>query len=316
MRSSSSYGAGTANRSRATKAELAQLHDQIFTVLAEDHPQSVRHVYYRMTDPRLLFPVPKTENGYRQVGRELVKLRQRGIIPYKWISDSTRMGYFVDTFTDASDFISNFAGLYRADLWRDFPAYPEVWCESRSIAGVIRSLCQEYGVSLYPAGGFSSETFIWEAAQQINRDSNGRQLRVLYIGDYDPAGVLIDKDIERKMRQHLDPCVHMTFMRIGITEEQITRFDLPTKPRKESDRRVLDLKKTVEAEAMPTGILKQLLRDQFEALIPDGQLDVVRAAEESEQAFLLNLANLVGNDDGRLIVSDFCDDAFSDGDGA
>ena len=289
-----SYGAGTANRSRATQAELALLHDQIVSVLAEDHPQSVRHVYYRMTNPRLLFPVPKTENGYRQVGRELVKLRQNGRVPYSWISDSTRMGHFVDTFADASDFISSLAGLYRADLWRDLPAYPEVWCESRSIAGVIRALCQEYGISLYPAGGFSSETFIWEASQQINHACNGRQLRVFYIGDYDPAGVLIDKDIERKMRRHLDPSVDMTFTRIGITKEQITQYDLPTKPRKKTDLRVLDLKETVEAEALPAGILKQLLHDQFEALIPDGHLDVIRAAEESERAFLYRWADLVG----------------------
>jgi len=303
-----SYGAGTANRSRATQAELALLHDQIVSVLAEDHPQSVRHVYYRMTDPRLLFPVPKTENGYRQVGRELVKLRQQGIIDYGWISDSTRMGHFVNTFTDASDFISSFAGLYRADLWRDLPVYPEVWCESRSIAGVIRALCQEHGVSLYPAGGFSSETFIWEAAQQINRASNGRQLRVFYIGDYDPAGVLIDKDIERKMRLHLDPCVDMTFIRIAITEEQIKQYDLPTKSRKETDLRVLDLKKTVEAEAMPASVLRQLLRGQFEALIPDGKVDAIRAAEESEQAFLRTVANLVGDDEGRRAVSGFGDE--------
>jgi len=90
---STSYGAGTANRSRATQKQLALLQDQIVSVLAEDHPQSVRHVYYRMTNPRLLYPVPKTENGYRQICRELVKLRQQGVIPYGWISDSTRMGH-------------------------------------------------------------------------------------------------------------------------------------------------------------------------------------------------------------------------------
>ncbi|HUS96115.1 MAG TPA: hypothetical protein VMX97_05180, partial [Hyphomicrobiaceae bacterium] len=109
-----------------------------------------------------------------------------------------------------------------------------------------------------------------------------------------PAGVLIDKDIERKMRRHLDPSVDMTFTRIGITKEQITQYDLPTKPRKKTDLRVLDLKETVEAEALPAGILKQLLHDQFEALIPDGHLDVIRAAEESERAFLYRWADLVG----------------------
>src|SRR5262249_3895542 len=40
-------------RRRRTKAQVVQLDAQIIEVLAEDHPQSCRHVYYRMTDPRL-----------------------------------------------------------------------------------------------------------------------------------------------------------------------------------------------------------------------------------------------------------------------
>ena len=44
-----------------TKDQLGQLHEQILDVFREDHPQSVRHVFYRMTAPRLPVPVLKTE---------------------------------------------------------------------------------------------------------------------------------------------------------------------------------------------------------------------------------------------------------------
>ena len=37
----------------------------------------------------------------------------------------------------------------------------------RSIAGVIVDLCEELAVSLYPAGGFTSITFAYEAADFI-----------------------------------------------------------------------------------------------------------------------------------------------------
>ncbi len=40
-----------ADRQRLNKAETAQLEQQIYDVLAESHPQSVRHVYYAMTNP-------------------------------------------------------------------------------------------------------------------------------------------------------------------------------------------------------------------------------------------------------------------------
>ena len=53
-------------------------------------------------------------------------------------------------------------------------------------AGVIQADCEELAVSLYPAGGFSSITFAFEAAQAMNARSDGREVVILYIGDYDP----------------------------------------------------------------------------------------------------------------------------------
>jgi hypothetical protein len=84
------------------------------------------------------------------------------------------------------------AGLYRADLWTSSPCYVEVWCESRSIAGVIERDCEELAVSLYPAGGFSSMTLVYEAAEYIKAEitETGKRPIIIYIGDYDPAGVL------------------------------------------------------------------------------------------------------------------------------
>ena len=94
-----------APRNRATKLQQATLDDQIVDVLGEDHPQSVRHVFYRMTDPRLPEPVEKTEHGYRRVQRRCLALRRNGRIPYGWISDATRRGYHVSTFDGPGDFI-------------------------------------------------------------------------------------------------------------------------------------------------------------------------------------------------------------------
>ncbi len=64
-----------------------------------------------------------------------------------------------------------------------------------------------------------------------------RPLIVLYVGDYDPAGVLIDRALERELRTHLRADIPMDFRRIAINEEQVKEHDLPTKPRKEGDKR-------------------------------------------------------------------------------
>ena len=186
------------------------------------------------------------------------------------------------------------AGLYRADPWELSAYYCEVWVESRSIADVIQETCEDLAVSLYPAGGFSSITLTYESAQFINEVSAGKAVKIFYIGDYDPAGVLIDQSIERELRQHLHDDIEMEFIRLGITPEQIDEYDLPTKPRKAGDIRSQHVAATVEAEAMPADILRELLRAEVEALLPENALHVAKVAEESERQGLLRMAAIFG----------------------
>ena len=221
------YRASTLKRDRRTKARTQLLDEQIIAVLREDHPQSVRHVFYRMTDPRLGEPVEKSDRGYRHVQARCVALRRSGLIPYHWIADMSRRGYFVNTYDDAGDFLRRMGHLYRADLWRDSDYRCEVWAESRSIASVILSDCQELAVDLFPCGGFSSLSFIHEAAQQHNASQDKRPLIVLYVGDYDPAGVLIDKSLERELRAllrlHVETLLPENALHVAKVAEQSER---------------------------------------------------------------------------------------------
>ena len=91
------------------------------------------------------------------------------------------------------------------------------------------------------------------------------------LGDFDPAGVLIDRHVEAELR------------RLAINPEQIAAFDLPEKPRKAGDRRRLDIEQTVEAEAMPAGEMRRLVREAVESYLPAGALQTVRIAEQSER---------------------------------
>ena len=290
------YRASTLKRIRRTSAQVDRLDQQIIEVLKEDHPQSVRHVFYRMTDPRLPEPVEKSDRGYRHVQARCVALRRSRRVHYAWFADLSRRGYFVNTFDDASDFITRMNGLYRADLWRDADVRCEVWCESRSIASVLIEDCNELAVSLFPCGGFASMSFAHSAAEQHNISGDSRPLQILYVGDYDPAGVLIDVALERELREHLRSDIDLQFDRIGINPEQISAYDLPTKPRKETDKRSLHVDCSVEAEAMPARILRYILRQRVEELLPANALRVAQVAEQSERQHLITVANLLRKD--------------------
>ena len=263
------YKASPIKRHRRTRAVLDALDARIVDILAADHPQSVRHVFYRLTDPSLPEAVPKTDAGYQLIVRRCTLLRRSGELPYAWLTDSTRRGYFVSTFSSGGDLIQQFASLYRVNLWEDADTYIEVWTESRSIAGVIEADCEALGVALYPCGGFASLSLA--------------------------AGVLIDRSVISELRGHL-PDHDIQEARIAITPEQAAR--LPSKPRKAGDLRRPDIRETVEAEAMPAAELRELLRAEVEAHLPAGALDAVRAYEDSERALGSQIWNLTGRNPG------------------
>ena len=207
---------------RRTAAQVEQLERQIVEVLEEDNPQSVRHVFYRMTDPRLPEPVEKTEAGYRQVQQRLALMRRSGHIPYEWIVDATRNGSHVSTFSSPGEFLQRVTSLYRGDPWDESDHYCEVWTESRSLAGVVQGLCRELAVSLYPAGGFASLSLLYDAAQYIEQQASEKESAIVfYVGDYDPAGVLIDQSIEQELREHLPDDFPLEFNRIAVNADQV-----------------------------------------------------------------------------------------------
>lgn len=100
------YRAGTIKRIRRTRQQVEVLDAQIIEVLRDDHPQSVRHVFYRMTDPRLPEPVEKSDREYRHVQERCVRLRRSGAVPYAWIADMSRRGYFVNTICTSGSIFS------------------------------------------------------------------------------------------------------------------------------------------------------------------------------------------------------------------
>ena len=201
-----------------------------------------------------------------------------------------------------------FASLYRVDLWQGAGVYLEVWAESRSIGGVIKNDCNELAVSLYPLGGFPSLSLVYEAAGEINRtlaDSRCKRVIVLYVGDYDPAGMLIEDNARDALQGHLHKSLTLEFRRIAITRDQIDAYDLPTKPRKAGERRRLDIQSTVEAEALPAKELRRILRDEIEVYLPANALATTKVAEESERSGLFTLGAFtrrLGTEDARAGV--------------
>jgi hypothetical protein len=135
-------------RSRRTKAAVATIRDAIRDVLEQDHPQTVRQVFYA---PTVRGVIKKEEIEYhRTVIRLLVDMREGGEIPFDWLADNTRWQRKPATFIGLDSCLKNTARFYRRDLWAAAAVYVEIWCEKDALAVVLIEETEPYDV---PPGG-------------------------------------------------------------------------------------------------------------------------------------------------------------------
>lgn len=283
------YGTSALNgrRYRRTQAELADINTAIYEIARAEEPVTVRGLFYRVMSRGI---VPKSEQGYSVVQRQALKMRRSGELPYGWITDGSRLRLKPKTFSNAQAALENTARMYRRDLWIEQGVHVEVWTEKDAIRGVVSPVTIEYDVPLMISRGFSSETFLYETAEDINDEGNPA---VIYqLGDHDPSGVAAWDDIQRKLREFVDNDIDLTFERIAVNPDQITTLDLPTRPTKQSDTRAAKfIGESVEVDAVPSSVLRDWVRDAIEFWIDPEALRVTKIAEDSEREILHQIAS-------------------------
>ena len=282
----SAYRSSPIKRHRRTRAEIQEICEAVEEVLCEDHPQSVRHVFYRLCSAPYRL-VPKNDTGYRTVQNKLMALRVDGQVPWKWVSDGTRWRRVEDSYDSPAEAVRAVAEHYRRDLWRRTPVYTEVWCESDSMAGVLIQETARYNVPLMASRGFSSRSYLHQAAKEI--EAQRRPAFLYYMGDWDPSGKLIPEVIQRQL-QEFAPDAEIHFERLLVTSKQIRDWQLPTAPAKRSSHSKGFRGGTVEAEAIPVHTTRRLLRDAIERHLNLKEVAVMDTAEESERNWLVEIA--------------------------
>lgn len=270
-------------RKRSTKAEIAELQDAIVAAVEADAPVTLRGVYYRCVSAGA---VAKTENGYKQIGRELLKLRRQGRVSYDDITDGTRWITKPTTYDSLDDFLDDAGRSYRRALWTHADTLVQIFTEKDAISGVVEPVTARWDVPLGVLRGYVSETFAW----QVGRSLDPRYRHVIaQLGDHDPSGVGAWHDFANKVLA-FTTAADVEFIRLAVTPEQIVLMDLPTRPTKQSDTRARNWEGgSVEVDAIPAATLRQLLNNFISGHVDSHQLDVLLAAEDDERQILQRL---------------------------
>lgn len=120
------------------------------------------------------------------------------------------------------------------------PILIEVFCEKTTMNDVLIPICTRYGVNLITGMGELSTTACYNFLERCRRAR--KPGRILYISDFDPAGIGMPVAVARKIEWYQRTYeeyegLDVRLEPIALTAEQVSAYRLPRIPVKDTDRR-------------------------------------------------------------------------------
>lgn len=199
---------------------------------------TLRTMFYRLVS---LGVIPNTEQAYKTLSKVTVKARKDRRLPADAFEDKNReILSNVRQYTSPEDFVEGLvdrlryaSSNYAVPRWHKQPCYVEVWIEKQALADTFFSFLEDKEVRIVVNRGYSSYSFLHQNCTRIARImSDGKQVKILYFGDFDPSGEDMDHYLQETFK---DEGVYyrrdrFEFRRVAITEAQIQQYNLPTRP--------------------------------------------------------------------------------------
>lgn len=262
---------------------------------AQGYSMSLRQVYYRLVAKGQLVNIQK---NYKMLGEVISSGRRAGLIDWDAIVDRTRFLRRPPHWNSPADMLETAASQYREDVWKDQPAYIEVWFEKDALLGIFERACEVRRLPKISCRGYGSDSTWWESAQRIERICGGgafvfKPAIILHFGDHDPSGLDMTRDIKDRLNMF---GVQPTVKRMALTMAQIKRYNPPPNPAKETDSRFADYadkfgNESWELDALSPDVLVGLVEKEVNKYIDGDAWADSLAHEEKGRKQLLTISH-------------------------
>ena len=161
--------------------------------------------------------------------------------------------------------------------------------------GVIQRAARKARVMACSSKGYTSLSAMWEAAKRLRGMAEGQGAVVLYLGDHDPSGLDIPRNLERHLRL-LSGGADLEFHRIALTMAQIEELNPPPSPAKLTDSRARDYveewgDECWELDALPPDTLVELITEKIQPYRNEDAWEETITEEKAQIARLRKLAD-------------------------
>jgi hypothetical protein len=212
---------------------------------------TLRQLFYRLVAAELL---PNTTVAYHTLSSRTAAARRQGGFPA--LLDRTREIHRHIFFSNPGEARAYLAAIYRRDRTAGQQEAVYLGVEKHGIVAQLEAWFSDYGLRILALGGYSSQTYVDEIAQDAQED--GRPAVLVYAGDWDPSGEDITRDFLARCS------VFSKAVRVALNAKQVAHYKLPEMPGKNTDTRAAGFIRRhgrlaqVELDALPPDTLREL----------------------------------------------------------
>lgn len=286
---------------------------------------TLRQLYYQLVSANI---IRNEEKQYKRMSSLLSKARLMGLIDWSAIEDRIRVPRMPTEFEDLDELVDAALNSFRLPRWADQPRYVELWVEKDALAGILRPLGHEYHVPIMVNRGYSSQSAMYDAGKRFLTAMHGgklpyttmadelreekevdpevlkewakvsflsrskikskRELVLLYLGDMDPSGEDMVRDIQERLMLF---GARLEVRKIALTREQVEEHDPPPNPAKMTDPRAAQYvaehgDMSWEVDALPPDVLNAVIREHLDELVDEELMEAVKEREDKDRELL------------------------------
>lgn len=252
---------------------------------------TLRQLYYQLVSRNI---IPNEERAYKNLSTLVSDGRLCGEIDWDAIEDRIRIPSIPSEWENIADLVESALYSYRLPRWENQEFYIELWVEKDALAGVLKPIAKEYHITLMVNRGYSSQSAMYESSLRLI-DQNDREQIILYLGDFDPSGEDMVRDIQDRMYMF---GAKARIEKVALTLGQVRKYNPPPNPAKLTDPRSMEFiarygASSWEVDAIDPTELRHIIVSEIEAHLDMDLMNKIKAREEEDKKMLQEAAKKI-----------------------
>jgi hypothetical protein len=252
---------------------------------------TLRQLYYQLVAADI---IPNDDRCYKKLSTLLTDSRYIGIVDWEAIEDRVRVPKVPSEWDSIPDIVLSAISSFRLPRWERQEYYLELLTEKDALSSILAPIAHKWHVTFCINRGYTSATAIYDTFKRVYSEvKKGKKAVLLYLGDHDPSGLDMIRDIELRLQEF---CVIKGLQfnndgyvkQIALTTEQVKKYSPPPNPAKITDPRAKLYiqrygRKSWEVDALPPDTMISLVEKSIKNYIDIDRWNTIIDEEKGQK---------------------------------